>query len=51
MMQQLWGDYQEKLKKEASKAEEEECVIVEKEDAEREELILTPEERKFIEGN
>jgi hypothetical protein len=51
MTQQLWSDYQEILKKEASKGEEEECVIIEREDTEREELILTPEERKFIEGN
>jgi hypothetical protein len=30
---QLWSDYQEALKKEATKAEEDECVLVEKEDA------------------
>lgn len=38
-VQQLWSDYQEVLKNDATKAEEEECVLVEKEDA------VTPERR------
>ncbi len=32
-VEQLWGDYSEALEKEKRKAEEEECVIVEREDA------------------
>ena len=32
-VEQLWGDYKEHLEKEKKRAEEEECVIVDKEDA------------------
>jgi hypothetical protein len=32
-VEQLWGDYGEALDKETKKAEDDECVLVEKEDA------------------
>jgi len=32
-VEQLWEDYQKDIEKEQGKAEEEECVLVEKEDA------------------
>jgi hypothetical protein len=44
-VEQLWGDYQEYLEKEKKKAEEDECVIVEKEDA------AVPEMRDAVDGN
>jgi hypothetical protein len=40
-VEQLWGDYGEVVKEEARKADEEECVVVEKEDA------RTPEKGGF----
>jgi len=40
-VEQLWGDYGEVVKEEVRKAEEEECVVVEKEDA------RTPEKGDF----
>lgn len=50
---QLWADYQEILKKETTKVEEEECVLVEKEDAltsEKGTAGKDPETGKDIEG-
>ena len=43
-VEQLWGDYRELLEKEKRRAEEEECVMVEKEDA------STPKMRNSMDG-
>jgi hypothetical protein len=41
-VEQLWGDYAEALEKELKKAEEEECVLVEKEDASTPKVLEEP---------